>query len=61
MIAVEHFQTLPEADALTHANKRVSNILKKQNKTLKKATVNINPKYLEEPAEKELVAALFKK
>ena len=61
VIAVEHFQTLPEADALTHANKRVSNILKKQNKTPKKATVNINPKYLEEPAEKELVAALFQK
>ncbi|QTS83561.1 glycine--tRNA ligase subunit beta [Coxiella endosymbiont of Amblyomma nuttalli] len=28
--AVQHFQTLPEADALSAANKRVSNILKKQ-------------------------------
>jgi glycyl-tRNA synthetase beta chain len=43
MKAVQHFQTLPEAEALASANKRVSNILKK----------------LDKPAPKEVDAALF--
>ncbi|ACJ17482.1 glycine--tRNA ligase subunit beta [Coxiella burnetii] len=38
--AVQHFQTLPEADALAAANKRVSNILKKQAAELKSKTID---------------------
>ena len=38
--AVQHFQTLPEANALIAANKRVNNILKKQPYIMKKKLIN---------------------
>lgn len=56
--AVTHFQTLPEANALAQANKRVSNLLKKQPNTEK--TIKINQKLFESPAEKTLAAELEK-
>ena len=50
--AVQAFLKLPEAAALTAANKRVSNILKKQNKLIIPKKVNSN--YFEAAAEAEL-------
>ena len=38
--AIQYFQTLPEAEALVAANKRVSNILKKQTVELKMKTID---------------------
>jgi len=57
--AVQHFQKLPQAKALAAANKRVSNILKKQNGTLK--TSVINGKLLTLDAERELAKQLHAK
>jgi glycyl-tRNA synthetase beta chain len=54
--AVQAFKKLPEAPALAAANKRISNILKKSEGTDANATVD--PALLQEPAEKELHAAL---
>lgn len=51
MIAVNHFLTLPEAEALAAANKRIQNILKKQGNTLSGAVDNA---LLVEPAEQAL-------
>lgn len=51
MIAVNHFLTLPEAEALAAANKRIQNILKKQGITLSGAVDNA---LLVEPAEQAL-------
>ncbi|MFA6040686.1 MAG: glycine--tRNA ligase subunit beta [Methylophilus sp.] len=53
--AVRSFASLPEADALAAANKRVSNILKKVEGEVK-AEVNAN--LLQEPAEQALAATL---
>lgn len=50
--AVMAFRELPEAEALAAANKRVSNILKKQNHL--DIPGKINAKYLEDPAEEKL-------
>lgn len=60
LIAVQHFQTLPEAFALTSANKRVSNILKKQDGG-RIAHHPVNPDLLEHIAEKELDTLLEQK
>lgn len=51
--AVSHFRTLPEADALAAANKRVSNILSKQGVT---ETVTVDSSLLTEPSEIALAA-----
>lgn len=53
--AVAHFATLPEAEALAAANKRVSNILAKESVA---ADAAVNPALLSEAAEKALAAAV---
>ncbi len=57
--AVNHFQNLPESEALASANKRVRNILSKSGATI---NFNINPEIntsaLAEPAESELYETL---
>ena len=53
--AVQAFRSLPEAESLAAANKRIRNILKKLDS---QPIVEINPDLLEEPAEKDLVKAL---
>ncbi len=53
--AVMAFQELPEAEDLAAANKRISNILKKQKTTVSK---DINSELLTEAAEQTLVSAL---
>ncbi|PIE20416.1 MAG: glycine--tRNA ligase subunit beta [Neptuniibacter caesariensis] len=53
--AVNHFRTLKEADALAAANKRVSNILNKQDVN---GTVDVNNALLVEEAEKALATAI---
>lgn len=54
--AVKAFQKLPEATDLAAANKRISNILKKNNETL---PASIDKKLLEEKAERELAEKLI--
>lgn len=54
--AVQHFMCLPEAAALTAANKRVSNILKKSEGITLHQQINQN--LLQENAERELADAL---
>ena len=53
--AVSRFYQLPEAAALAAANKRVSNILAKQNEAL---TDDVNAALLQEPAEQQLAKEL---
>ncbi|MDX9874026.1 MAG: glycine--tRNA ligase subunit beta [Spongiibacteraceae bacterium] len=53
--AVHHFSQLAEAEALAAANKRVSNILAKQDEA---ALPALDPALLQEPAERELAEAL---
>ncbi|MEE9351971.1 MAG: glycine--tRNA ligase subunit beta, partial [Thiotrichaceae bacterium] len=55
--AVAHFRDLPEAESLAAANKRISNILKKQSQHV---TESVNTDLLVEAAEKNLHAALVK-
>lgn len=55
--AVQHFKSLPEAKSLAAANKRVSNILKKQTNNLEK----VNPTLFEDAAEKNLAALMAEK
>ena len=57
--AVEAFVAQPEAKALSAANKRVQNILKKQNKTL--TGEMLNTELLIESAEKELAKKILEK
>ena len=57
--AVEKFVALPEAKALSAANKRVQNILRKQDKTFSGET--LNTELLIENAEKELAAKVLEK
>lgn len=57
LAAVRAFASLPEADALAAANKRVSNILKKVGSPI---TAKINETLLQESAEKALAQALVK-
>jgi glycyl-tRNA synthetase beta chain len=52
ILAVQHFRTLPEAQALTAANKRVSNILKKED--LVSIHSKVNPSLFEQNEEHEL-------
>lgn len=54
--AVQAFKLLPEAEALAAANKRVSNILKKQNKF--DIPKKVNSKYFEAAAEEELASLI---
>ncbi|OGT36874.1 MAG: glycine--tRNA ligase subunit beta [Gammaproteobacteria bacterium RIFCSPHIGHO2_12_FULL_37_14] len=54
--AVQAFKKLSEADALSIANKRVSNILSKYTDTI--AAKDINPIFFESPAEHELANQL---
>ncbi|PHQ80059.1 MAG: glycine--tRNA ligase subunit beta [Coxiella sp. (in: Bacteria)] len=54
--AVVAFRKLPEAEALAAANKRVSNILKKQNQL--DIPKKVNAKYFDAPAEEKLAALL---
>ncbi|MFW0039386.1 MAG: glycine--tRNA ligase subunit beta [Coxiella endosymbiont of Dermacentor silvarum] len=54
--AVQHFQTLPEANVLTAANKRVSNILKKQ--SIKIKVNQIDPSLFDSDAEHKLAEEL---
>jgi len=54
LAAVRAFTALPECPALAAANKRVSNILKKAGDV----DAHVNPELLQEPAEKDLYAAL---
>lgn len=53
--AVSHFRSLAEADALSAANKRVSNILSKQGMT---GTADVSPELLSEKAEIKLASAI---
>jgi len=55
--AVEHFRTLPAAESLAAANKRVSNIIDKQPLD---ATQNVDTSLLSEPAEVSLHSQLVK-
>jgi glycyl-tRNA synthetase beta chain len=54
--AVKQFKSLPEAESLAAANKRISNILKKSDGVA--ASALIDPALLFEPAEQSLAAAL---
>ncbi|RTE65443.1 glycine--tRNA ligase subunit beta [Amphritea opalescens] len=56
--AVSHFRTLSEADALAAANKRVSNILSKQDATV---ADSVSEALLQEDAEKALAKAVAEK
>lgn len=58
VLAVNEFSKLPQAQALAAANKRVSNILAKQNATL---STEVNPALLQEDAEKTLAQAVSAK
>ena len=53
--AVREFATLPEADALAAANKRIRNILKKAGGAI---PASVDPALLSEAAERELAAAV---
>lgn len=55
--AVQHFKTLPEAKSLAAANKRVSNILKKQANTQN----DLNPALFENDAESDLASLMASK
>lgn len=55
ILAVSHFQTLPEAEKLAHANKRAKNILQKSGVNVAAlSTTEIFPELLIEPSEKTL-------
>ncbi len=58
VLAVNEFSKLPQAQALAAANKRVSNILSKQNAS---ASVQVNTELLQEDAEKALAKAVSAK
>lgn len=58
VLAVNEFSKLPQAQALAAANKRVSNILAKQNAAL---STEVNVALLQEDAEKTLAAAVSAK
>jgi glycyl-tRNA synthetase beta chain len=60
VLAVHHFTQLPSAASLAAANKRVSNILSKSAGTISVAA-SVNEVLLQDPAEKQLAAALVEK
>ncbi|HQT42517.1 MAG TPA: glycine--tRNA ligase subunit beta [Halothiobacillus sp.] len=55
MVAVNEFLNLPDAEPLTAGNKRIKNILKKQDDAIHGG---VNPTLLSEPAEQALLAAV---
>src|SRR4029077_6921717 len=57
--AVQHFKQLPQAASLAAANKRVSNILKKEDSIF--AHAQVNPALLENDAERALQNLLEQK
>ncbi|HEX6362095.1 MAG TPA: DALR anticodon-binding domain-containing protein, partial [Albitalea sp.] len=57
LAAVRAFKTLPEAEALAAANKRVANILKKSEQA---AQATVDRARLKEPAEQALFEALLR-
>lgn len=59
--AIIHFQTLPEAETLSVAQKRVKNILQKAQLDFVKMRIICDAKLLEHRAEKELFSALTEK
>ena len=59
IMAVKHFVSLPEAENLAAANKRVDNILKKNNSD--DVSTTVKPELLEEKAEKTLYEAVGSK
>lgn len=59
--AVHHFQTLPEAESLAAANKRVKNILSKKPKELYTTYTAFNAQQLQAPAEKALANCILEK
>ena len=59
--AVQAFAALPESASLAAANKRISNILKKNEEALSLvAAAGVNPALLQEPAEQNLAAAVLR-
>ncbi|MET3132754.1 glycyl-tRNA synthetase beta chain [Oxalobacteraceae bacterium GrIS 1.11] len=57
--AVQAFAALPESASLAGANKRITNILKKNEEALSQvAAAGVNPALLQEPAERALAAAV---
>ena len=56
--ALEYFRTLPAAESLSSAHKRINNIL---NKVASRETLKFDAKLLQTPAEKELYAQLTQK
>jgi glycyl-tRNA synthetase beta chain len=57
--AVRAFVALPEAESLAAANKRVANILKKQDDAFKAAAPKVDPSRLQDDAERQLHAMLL--
>ncbi|RCX10104.1 glycine--tRNA ligase subunit beta [Extensimonas vulgaris] len=57
--AVRAFATLPEAEALAAANKRIANILKKAGDAEEVVDPHVSELLLQEPAEKALYAAML--
>ena len=59
--AVQAFAALPESASLAAANKRISNILKKNEEAVNLvAAAGVNPALLQEPAEQNLAAAVLR-
>lgn len=61
LLAVTAFQTLPEAESLSAANKRVRNILEKNSTALSEKALRMDPALLKEEAEKKLAHILQEK
>jgi glycyl-tRNA synthetase beta chain len=56
--AVQVFAALPESSSLAGANKRITNILKKNEEALAQVAAGVNPALLQDSAEKDLAAAI---
>jgi glycyl-tRNA synthetase beta chain len=56
--AVQAFAALPESSSLAGANKRITNILKKNEGALAQVAAGVNPALLQDSAEKDLAAAI---
>jgi glycyl-tRNA synthetase beta chain len=56
--AVQAFAALPESSSLAGANKRITNILKKNEEALAQVAAGVNPALLQDSAEKDLAAAI---
>jgi glycyl-tRNA synthetase beta chain len=55
---VQAFAALPESSSLAGANKRITNILKKNEEALAQVAAGVNPALLQDSAEKDLAAAI---